>query len=194
MELTKHGLAKLSTADISALNECRLNDVASEYPDACGWVTRLGMMSIFNEHIPPEHRPLALYFVRRTEMALVEYSAMHREVVGHVSNPFRWSSYYRALHHGEVALSLMYQALDIISKSAAIRLFDKLDGTELQRLNGVYNTSKHRTPVPDESIWLVNAGFKTADHELKFEEFEEILRSAGRIATGLLQAIPTEPE
>ena len=142
-------------------------------------------MVIFVNQPTEEMRPFALQFVRRTEMAIAEYTRMRAEVQDLISGNPRWSPYYRALYHGEVATAMLYQAYDLSRKKLKTQLFESNDGSPLQRLNLIYTTSKHQTADAQDPVWLSNEGFHTAKVALLFSEFEELARSCARVAESL---------
>jgi hypothetical protein len=75
-------------------------------------------------------------------------------------------------------------------------MFDKSDGSKEQRLNEIYNTSKHmderidKGQMPAEAtsaVWITNSGLECGDATLSFVELEELLawlRSAAQRASG----------
>jgi hypothetical protein len=190
MGLTRHAVNLFSTANIGSLNQCNIADFSQEYPSAKRWLNTLGLMVIFNNHLSIEKRPLALQFIRRVDMAIEEYRVFRDEVLQHIAGEPSWSHYYRGLHHAEMAMTLLYQAFDIMRKAADESLFDKDDGSAMQRLNFTYNASKHEVPELKDTVWITNQGIQTDKHLLTYAELEDIFRSAGRIVEKILQLQP----
>lgn len=157
-------------------------DLSPEFPNASAWLSRLGMLAILTNQFAPEIRPFAIQFVRRTEMALAEYTRARSELVTLLGGTRRWSPYFRALHHIEVSASMLYQAYDLSRKKLKTDLFQSGDGSPLQRLNLIYNTSKHQAADADDPIWLSDVSIHTPQTELTYRDFEELLRSCARIA------------
>ena len=185
MPFTKYAIETFISSKVTALNECRIADLSAEFPNSSNWVSGFGLMVIFVNRPAEEMRPFALQFVRRTEMAIAEYARMRAEVKDLVSGNPRWSPYYRALHHSEVATAMLYQAYDLSRKKLNTQLFESNDGSPLQRLNLVYTTSKHQVADAQDPVWLSNEGFHTEHVTLLFGEFEELARSSARIAERL---------
>ena len=135
MPFTKHAIETFISPKVTGLNECRITDLSAEFPASRDWVSGFGLMVILVNQPTEEMRPFALQFVRRTEMAIAEYTRMRAEVQDLISGNPRWSPYYRALYHGEVATAMLYQAYDLSRKKLKTQLFESNDGSPLQRLN-----------------------------------------------------------
>jgi hypothetical protein len=190
---TKCAVEFISTK-ITKITECRLADLYAEFPNAKTWVSSFGLMVIFANQPREEMRPFALQFVRRVEMVLSEYSSARNEIQDLVSGNPRWSPYYRALHHVEAAVALLYQAYEFSRNALGQqRLFEKNDGSPLQRLNFIYGSSKHERAKAEDSVWLSNEGINAikrkygieATVRLDFPEFEELALRCARIAERL---------
>jgi hypothetical protein len=118
-------------------------------------------------------------------MAIAEYGRMRVAPQYLLSGP-EWSPYYRALHHGEVTIAMLYQAYDLLRKKLKQDLFDPKDGSPLQRLNYIYNTSKHQPAEAQDPVWLSNDGFHAVDDKLLYSEFEDIARSFARLVEQIM--------
>jgi hypothetical protein len=189
MPFTKHAVETFISAKITAITECRIADLDAEFPAAKDWVSAFGLRVMFNDQPPEKMRPFTLQFIRRVEMALSEYSAARMQIQDLIPGNPRWSPYYRALHHMEVAVALLYQAYDVGRKATDKDYFEKGDGSPLQRLNRIYNSSKHIRAIADGPVWLSNQGVCTADTVLLFSEFEGLAREAARIVEGILNGV-----
>lgn len=185
MPFTKSAIETFISSKITHLTECRVGDLAGEFPNSGTWVSGLGLVIIFNNQPPDAMRPFVLQFVRRVEMTIAEYTRMRVELQGLLSGSPQWSPYYRSLHHGEMAIALLYQAYELSYKKLGMKLFESEDGSPLDRLNKLYATSKHQVARAEDPIWLSNDGFHSLRGTLSFAEFEELARSCGRIAVQL---------
>lgn len=185
MPFTKYAVEKFISGKITKITECRLADLYAEFPNAKTWVSSFGLMVIFVNQPREEIRPFALQFIRRVEMVLSEYSSAREEVRDLISGNPRWSPYYRALHHVEAAIALLYQAYEFSHKALKQRLFEPNDGSPLQRLNLIYGASKHQLANAEDPLWLSNDGIETAVARLDFSEFEDLARTCARIAEKL---------
>lgn len=185
MPFTSYAIDTFISARITKVTECRLADLSAEFPNAKTWVSGFGLMVMFTNQPREEIRPFALQFVRRVEMVLSEYSRAREQLQDLISGNRRWSPYYRALHHIEIAVALLYQAYDFSHKALNERLFEPADGSPLQRLNLIYGASKHELAAAEDPVWLSNDGIETAQARLAFAEFEDLARTCARVAERL---------
>jgi hypothetical protein len=185
MPLSKYAIDTFISSKITELTECHLTDLSAEFPNSKDWVSRFGLTVIFVKPLPEAARPFVIQFVRRTEMAIAEYARMRVELQYLLSGP-QWSPYYRALHHGEVATAMLYQAYDLTRTKLKQDFFDRNDGSPLQRLNCIYNTSKHQPAEVQDPVWLSNDGFHTAKAKLLYSEFEDLARSLARLVEQII--------
>lgn len=195
MPFTKYAVDTFISDKVTDVTECMLADLYAEFPDAKNWVSGFGLMVIFNNRPPVQCRPFALQLVRRVEMIFVEYSQARHQLLDLIAKGAgRWSPYFRALHHLEVALSLSYQSYHFAGKALALdkRLFESKDDSPLDRLNRIYNTSKHQLAEIDQPLWITNSGISTVDCNLTFFEVEELVRTLARIVRRLTSNQPSE--
>jgi len=186
MPLSKYAIDTFISSKIKELTECRLADLSAEFPNSKDWVSLFGLTVIVIKPLPEAARPFVIQFIRRTEMAFSEYARMKAELQYLLSGP-QWSPYYRALHHGEVATAMLYQAYDLTKKKFQLpRIFGPGDGSALQRLNCIYNTSKHQPAEAQDPVWLSNDGFHTAEAKLLYAEFEDLARSLARLVEQII--------
>lgn len=98
-------------------------------------------------------------------------------------NPDAVSEYIIAIGHWEVFLSQAYQAWCLLARGQKI-LFAPGDGSTMQRLNLLYNRTKHAESAitaeqlpPDGTlpVWLKNDGLHSVESSLTFEEIAEML-------------------
>ena len=186
MPFTADAIHQFISARVTEVTECNACDLSAEFPTAQDWVSGFGLMVIFINQPKPELRPFALQLVRRCEMALANYGHGRAALQDLVSgNRKRWSPYYRALSYFEAAVGQLYQAYIHMHKLLGTPLFAKNDGTPLQRLNHIYNTSKHEMPAAEDTVWITNAGMGTKEAAISFGEMEELMRVCARIAVRL---------
>ena len=116
-------------------------------------------------------------------MAFAEYSRAVEcleDLVG--GGQGRWSPYYRTLYYFEAAIAQLYLAYDNMRKKLGQNDFKSGDGSELDRLNRVFNASKHHIATSEQAVWLTNEGVSTNDGSVTFAELEDRLRQYGRMA------------
>ena len=195
MGFTRHATDLFISEKIGQVTKCGATPVGQEFPDSGDWVSTFGLCVIFQDHLPAQNRPYALQFVRRVEMAFAEYSRACENLADLLSGgPGRWSPYFRALYHFEAAISQLYLAYDGARKKLESNHFTGGDGSELDRLNKVWNASKHQIASAEQTLWITNDSVCADDASISFVELEELLRSYGRIATGIInqQAGPSD--
>jgi hypothetical protein len=190
MSFTRHATDFISEK-IGQVTKCGATDVAKEFPASAAWVTTFGLCVIFQDHPPAQNRPHALQFVRRVEMAFAEYSRASDHLSDLVSGgPRRWSPYFRALYHFEAAISQLYLAYDGARKKLGNDYFDSGDGSDLDRINKIYNASKHQIASAEQTLWITDDGVCADDTSISFVELEQLLRSYARIANRITNQEP----
>jgi hypothetical protein len=169
MTLTNYAVKKFVSDKIQAVTACNITDLYEEFPSAKELITGFARMSIFGNHhglVPgDEGRPFLLLIMRRTETAFSEYALAREELQRFISGNEKWSVYYRALYHLEATLSQLYQICDHVQKaqqkkSQIDKFFTKNDDSPLDRLNKIYNASKHQAADKDQPVWLTNEGIE----------------------------------
>lgn len=191
MPLTNYSLDNFVSQEISSLTKCNAVDLTQKFDQAEHWIENFVLNSIFRIQIKQEHKPFIFAILRRAQMALVEHEngriALQEYVNGKKD---RISLYFRALYHFEIAINLIYQAHELFMKITKVRLFQKNDGTPVERLNRIYNVSKHLEPsnIPDthlHSVWIKNEGLCISTAMLTFEELAELVKDVCGLADKL---------
>jgi hypothetical protein len=134
-------------------------------------------------------------FLRKAEAAFREYEAARKATVDYLADgrPNAISPYILAVDHWEQFLSLADQAWTVLVRGQRV-LYDREDGSVLQRLNRLHNLTKHiesaiKGPVadgpqfPDEGtlpVWLANDGLHSVEGVLTFAEIADILEDLAR--------------
>jgi hypothetical protein len=182
MGITRAAIEEFISIRITAISKVSARDISEQFPLADRWLSTLGISHIFTASIPPQHLHLAIQLIRKTEFALSAYSSVVRELTSLVAGPPTWTPYFRAVNHGESAISSLYQARHLAGKNFGLRLFEKDDGSPMQRLNSLYNAAKHQVAQVDEPMWLTEGGFECGSARLSYEEFEDILGGTAALA------------
>ena len=193
MPFTNYAVEAFISRRIVELTTVGVTDLSPEFPNSSSWLSRLGMLSVLTNQFSPQTRPFAIQFVRKVEMSLAEYARAKPELEALVARTGRWSPYYRALHHVETSSSLLYQAYDLSRKKLGIALFQPGDGSSLQRLNGIYNKARHEPAAQDDPVWLSNTSIHTSDVDLRFSEYESMLRECSNIAEKITSSQEPSP-
>jgi hypothetical protein len=121
-------------------------------------------------------------FLRRTESAFLEYEEARRLTMAHLENP-KLRQYISAIGRWERFLSDADRAWALLVRGQPV-LFGRNDGSSLQRLNLLYNRTKHiesaiksgqLPPNGTLSVWLTNEGLEAVGAKLAFNEMADIL-------------------
>lgn len=192
MPFTKYAIESFISKRVAEATECNAIAVGAEFPDYREWISALGLGFILNGTCRTQF-PFATQFTRRTAAALEYYTLGREALLQHVARGGRtWSDYFRALQHFEVAIGHLYQAYDHVRKKLDKQFFKTNDGSSLDRLNKIHNTSKHDVADQDQPLWITNKGLEKEGVTISFGEIEELTRSYGRIVQAVLQGRPPE--
>lgn len=160
------------------------------------WLASFVMKRIFYNRFPERKAAAAAFiFLRRAEAAIDEWN-LAREPLAEF-NPENVSGYFKALRHLENSVADIYQGHDLAMKGLGAKLFQKGDGSSLfERLNRVYNDSKHVVPTEPgqlHTVWIANDGLRTKTGAVvSFVELAELLDGMSEIATGITTGVPPE--
>jgi hypothetical protein len=103
------------------------------------------------------------------------------------------SLYFQALSHFEIAVTQLYQAYDFWRQlgkkreSKETNLFKTGDGSPLQKLNRLYNVSKHLEPstIPEGNlhhVWISNNGICASEVTMSFTELADLVKEYVAVA------------
>jgi hypothetical protein len=194
MPLTNYALDKFISQHLSQLTQYNAPEVSSRYPQRKSWVSHFSLNSIFTATVSKEARTFSFFFLRRAEAAFAEYEyaceALNAFTTGRSKSP---SLYFKALHHFEMVVSMMWQAYMLAMKISGQKLYEANDGSEYERLNWVYNKSRHFEPaeLSEENIhviWLTNNGIQSEKYGVTYLEIESFLIEIGNTADKLSKA------
>ncbi len=204
MPFTNYGLDQLVSQELSKLSQCNAPEVINSFPQSKHWVSNFVLNSFLGFDVPPEVKRLMFFFLRRAEAAFVEYDHARGTLAECVEAPRPTSSlYFRTLHHFEITIAMLYQALDSVRTFSGKKLFDSGDGSPYERLNRIYNESRHADlkELPFNHlhrVWITNDGMHTATCNISFEELKRLLEEVGRFADSIssgkfADATPNDP-
>jgi hypothetical protein len=188
MPISNYALDTFVSQHISGLTACAPRDFADEFPGRSSWLNQFILRRIFHNHVPDERAALAFALVRRAEAALDEWEAACGTTTRNMRSP---SVYFKALRHFESCVAALWQGVDLGRRALGTSVFQKGDGSAYERLNFLYNKSRHfdpqALPAGDlHAVWLTNDGMHTREHSITFEEVREILATLARIANGIV--------
>jgi hypothetical protein len=190
MPLSFYALGNFVSQELSQLTECRATGVADEFPDYQSWLSNLVLNWMLGSSLPREKAALAFAIIRRSEASISDYEEARELLAKLVSSGKSVSLYFRCLARFESTVAMVYQALDFAGKALNIKLFSKGDGSPCERLNKIYNESRHRKPetLPTgqlHAVWIKNDGLFTDGAHLTFAELRELVHEVGQIADKL---------
>jgi len=181
------GLLNSFAPHISELTECNAPDMMDFTKFSRTWIHNYILNSTFGTS--RFHEPfyqLALAYMRRTESAFQEYYSARNSLITYISGPKeKVSHYFERLYHFEQSISLIYQAYMILRKFLPNpKLYTSGDGSELDRLDILYNFIKHadakleKKNFPKEyssHVWLTNTGISCIESTILYTELSDLL-------------------
>jgi hypothetical protein len=173
---------KFVAPEISSFTEASIPDVSGSQER---WLVSFILNSALVVQLDDATRRIFYNFLRRVEGAFREYISARQMTMTHLANPNpnAVSEYIIAIGHWEAVLSQTYQAWCLMARGQQI-LFERGDGSGLQRLNLLYNRTKHaekaitaeQLPLDGTlPVWLKNDGLHSVETSLTFEEIAEML-------------------
>lgn len=202
MPLSPYALEKFVSQGISKLNNLSITNLKKEFPERESWYGNFVLNLMFHSHIEPGREGFAYLTIRRAQAALNSWETICH--LASVINPQNISAYFDALESVEHLIAAMWQGIDFARKSLQIDVFSQHDGSEYERLNGIYNFSRHFDPesLPEgylHAIWLTEDGVscigeKGTEWHIKYNELREILLMLGRVASAIANNKKPESE
>jgi hypothetical protein len=194
MPFTTYGLDKFFAQEISALSECNAPDLGDHSAEVGDLIHNFILNSIFTSPIKTEEKPYIFGIIRRVQMALVEYQNGRTLLLLYLNESKKNTSlYFQALSHFEIAVTQLYQAYDFWRQlgkkreSKETNLFKTGDGSPLQKLNRLYNVSKHLEPstIPEGNlhhVWISNNGICASEVTMSFTELADLVKEYVAVA------------
>lgn len=205
-QLTNYTLDNFVAHQLSLLTECGATEVAVN----ANWLSTFILGSIFNFRLLPPQRAYIFNFLRRAEGAFSAYGIARASLIEYVETPSNVvSPYFKALLNFELCIAQCCQAYELLRTASGENTFEKGDCSKEERLNTLYNDSKHlddridKGSIPTEAtvpIWITNRGLESAGAELSFSEILEILQHVSWLAERLskpnlnINSQPSAPE
>ena len=199
MPLSMYARDTFVAQELSQLTECRAAPVATEFPDSRTWLNSFVLNWMLRIPLSKDKAALAFALIRRAEGAVEDYEEARAALTAIASGDKNISLYFRCLRHFESSVALLYQAFDLGRKALNAQLFTKGDGSVYERLNLIYNRSKHADPqtLPGDQlhvVWIRNEGLCTDGTSLTFDELRDLICLLGRIADKLAKGkVPSSP-
>jgi predicted RNA-binding Zn-ribbon protein involved in translation (DUF1610 family) len=179
--LSHYALDNFVAHRLSELTECGPKPIE----DAPNWIGAFVLNSIFVAPLEPKKRAYILNFLRRADGAISSYQVARIHLIEYLRAPgYAVSRHFRALLSFENCVAHLYQGMKLISAATKVPMFESGDGIKEERLNIIFNTSKHmdgrieKGTMPEEAtgaIWITNYGVECQQAKLSFLEIEELL-------------------
>jgi hypothetical protein len=168
MPFPNYALDRYFAQELSSLNRCDAPDLSDALAQTEHWVNKFILNSIFRAQVKDELKPFLFGILRRAQMAIVEYQNGRSSLFDFVAgSKKRVSVYFRALYHFEIVVLLLYQVYELVIKLTDKPLYSKNDGSPIERLNRIYNVSKHLEASTIKlghihAVWITNSGLSTS--------------------------------
>jgi hypothetical protein len=185
MPLSDYSLDNFVAHELSSLTKCGAPELSAN-PN---WIGQFVLNTVV---IAKPERPYAFTFLRRAEGAFSSYRAARSALIEYVETPRDvLSPYFKALLNFEVCIGQCCQGFNLLRTASGKDWFQKNDKSDGDRLNNLYNNSKHMDEriadgaLPTEAtaaIWITNEGLESKQDKVTFDELCEILRSMGQLA------------
>jgi hypothetical protein len=191
MYATDYTVDNFICQDLSKLTACGAPELANRFPESSHWIGNFILNSTLGHRVGRDGRRFCLAFLRRAEAAFFDYELARLALLDFVESvrtgPRKNSLYFRALHFFEGCLAMQWQGIKLFSRLSKDEPFEKGDGSGQEKLNNIYNISKHYDPasLPDNllhAVWISNEGLNTAGCQLSFNELEGLLYGLGELA------------
>lgn len=188
MGISNYALDTFVAQDMSRLTKLSIKSLAEEFPNADKWFAQFALRRIFQGHVPDEKAALAFVILRRTHAALQEWEHANVAAQGDLRSI---AIYFSVLRHLEGCISAVWQGLAFARKSLADDLYKKGDGSTYERINKIYNVSRHFDPERDlpqgdtHRVWLSDHAIHAREQEVTFDELREVIQMLARISEKL---------
>lgn len=184
MGITDYALDRFVAQDMSKLKNLTIKSLAEDFPDADNWLRQFVLNRMFHAVVPDDKAALAFAIVRRTHAAMQEWELASAAANGNLRSV---GTYFSILRHLESCISSAWQGLEFARKSMGEFLFTNGDGSVYERLNWVYNVSRHFDPEELSQghlhrLWLSDEAIHTREHLVQFVELRDVIAMLGRIS------------
>lgn len=202
MPLTNYALDNFIAPNLSELDRNNIPDLSEH---VSSWLTSFLLNSMFRFQIDDPHRQYIINFLRRVDGVFYEYQNGSKALNKYLENPNKSvSRYYRAVSHFEQVVAQTYQAFMLGRRLIEQeKIFKKGEGSSLERLNELYNITKHfddriKKGQIEEGIilpvWITNTGLESQNKKVSFEELAAMLKELSSVAESLSSPPNTEEQ
>lgn len=203
MPLTNYSLDNFVAPHLSELTQNNAPELRMDQQDY--WVRNFILNTLFGVRLLDPHRQYVYNFLRKVEAAFYEYGNARLLLEEYIIiGRDAVSKYLTAVIHFESCQAQAYQAYMLVKNIIGQnKLFEKNDGSTLDRLNKMYNLSKHveakiaKGELPGDSllpVWITNNGIESSMVALTFNELIDLLKDLGEVAQKLSNSKALEGE
>jgi hypothetical protein len=190
MPLSNYALDTFVSNNLSKLTEANAVPIGLDFPGHARWIATFVLNRIFQARVSEDRAALAFAMLRRAEAAVEDYDAGCAALSDFVGGEKSISTYFRCLRRFEGAVGATYQGFDFARHALATNLFEKGDGSPLQRLNEIYNVGRHQEPLslPGGALHAVrisNEGVHALSTSVAFKELRDLVGQLARIADSI---------
>jgi len=179
---------------MSKFTSATLPDLSAIDSEQEHWLGNFILNSIMRANVQSPQRQRLFNFLRRSHSAFEEYSSARELTLKYLANPESKLSYLKSVGHWEALLGYIWQAYRLILPKEFGNLYVKGDESFFERLNNLYNKSKHVDgAIVDEKyfedsplcVWLTNEGLKSTDESVTFVEVVETLAQLAQLSAAV---------
>lgn len=178
---------------MSQFTTATVPDMSNHCDQSAHWVSNFILSTLLRSNVPSPTRQYMFNFLRRAEASFLQHSLAREATATFLSGSRQSPSrYMTAIFHWEVFLSQAWRSYNLLKYLFDIqKVFQKGDGSIEERLNLLYNQSKHAESViksqniPFDAtipMWLTNNGLKSNDAYLSYAESGEVLADIAKWA------------
>lgn len=197
MRPTNYFLDSVIAPDLSAFRGASLPSLVDEFTLSKHWLAHFFLNRTLRSTSGRGVNAVECIVLKKAVAAFRAYDSARDALAKYeAGTEFSLSLYFECLEYIEAALAACYQAFEVVFKlDKSVKPFNRGDGSELQRLNVIYNASKHfdahtaSLPAPATlAVWLTTHGVACTDGALSFAEVVAVLRDLGTLANRLSSA------
>jgi len=181
---------------VSEFKCAEIPDASQHSKESEHWVANFFLNCTFRGAFEPPMHAYAYNYLRRAQYAFAEHLLARESTLAFLgSGGQSLTRYVDALFHWECFLGQAWHAFALLATAWDGKAFEKNDGSIEQRLNALYNQMKHvesrienNQILPDATVpvWLENAGLRSIDTRLSFQETGEVLHELAKYADALM--------
>jgi hypothetical protein len=199
-QLTNYSLDHFVAHRLSELTECGAPELQQNPLRLNDFI----LNSIFRVKIEQTLRAYLFNFLRRADAAGIAYGTARTALIEYINTPRATiSPYFTALAQFEVCISQVYQGHELFATATKQQVFKKGANSPEERLNVLYNDSKHMNkmifggllPEPATTgIWITNGGLESSRTRVSFVELHAVLVEMYGAAEVLSKLEPGTPK